>query len=201
MTMYSPLHEERLDVVMAVLRAEAVRSVADLGCGSGNLIARLVAERDIERIVGMDASAAALQVVRSEVLNGRIEPRCTLIHGSYIEPDAGVVGIEAITLIETIEHLDPQRLGQMERTLLAGYAPHLLLITTPNADYNPRYGLGPGRYRDPDHKFEWGRSKFRDWARGLAQRNGYALRVRGIGEGDPDLGAPTQMAVLSRVMA
>lgn len=198
MTMYSPLHEERLDTVMAVLLAEGVRSVADLGCGSGNLIARLMAEPSIERVIGMDASGAALQVVRNEVLHGRIDPRCTLIHDSYTEPDAAVAGVDAITLIETIEHLDPKRLGQMERTVLAGYAPRLLLITTPNADYNPLYGLPPGRYRDADHQFEWGRAKFRDWARGLAQRNGYAVRLLGIGEGDPDLGSPTQMAVFSR---
>lgn len=198
MTMYSPLHEERLDAVMAVLRAEGVRSVADLGCGSGNLVARLLAEPTLARIVAMDASAAALQVVRSEVLHGRIDPRCTLIHGSYIEPDARVRGVDAITLIETLEHLDPRRLGLLERTVLAGYAPRWLLITTPNADYNPRYGLAPGRYRDADHKFEWGRTRFRGWACGVAGRHGYDARFLGIGEADPDLGAPTQMAVLSR---
>lgn len=198
MTMYSPLHEERLDTVMAVLRAEGVRSVADLGCGSGNLVARLLAEPSLERIVGMDASGMALQVVRSEVLNGRIDPRCTLILGSYTEPDGGVRGVEAVTMIETIEHLDPQRLGRVEQTVFAGYAPPLVLLSTPNADYNPRYGLAPGKWRDADHKFEWGRARFRDWARGIAGRNGYAVRFLGIGEDDADLGAPTQMAVFSR---
>lgn len=198
MTMYSPLHEERLDTVMAILRAEAVRSVADLGCGSGNLIARLLAEPTFERIVGMDASGIALQVLRSEVLNGRIDPRCTLIHGSYTEPDAALRGVEAVTLIETIEHLDPQRLSRVEHTVFVGYAPRLLLLSTPNADYNPLYGLPSGKWRDADHKFEWSRARFRDWARGIAGRTGYAVRFLGIGEDDPDCGAPTQMAVFER---
>lgn len=198
MTMYSPLHETRLDTVMAILRGEGVRSVADLGCGSGNLIARLLAEPGIDRIVGMDASALALQVVRGEVLNGRINPRCRLIHGSYTDPDPSVKGVEAITLIETIEHLDPQRLGRVEQTVFAGYAPRLLVLSTPNADYNPLYGLAPGRWRDADHKFEWSRAKFRDWARGIATRNGYALRFLSVGDDDADCGAPTQMGVFSR---
>lgn len=198
MTMYSPLHEERLDTVIALLRAEGVRSVADLGCGSGNLIARLLAEPAIERLIGMDASAVALQVVRSEVLQGRIDPRCTLIHGSYTEPDEGVRGVAAVTMIETLEHLRPQRLGQVERTVFQAYAPHLILISTPNADYNPRYGLKPGQWRDPDHQFEWSRARLREWSCGVAQRNGYAVRFLGIGEDDPDLGAPTQMAVFRR---
>lgn len=197
--MYSPLHEERLDAVMAILRAEAVRRVADLGCGSGNLVARLLAEPGIEQVYAMDASATALQVLRGELLQGQVEAaRCTLIHGSYTEPDPRLQGVEAVTLIETIEHLDPQRLSRVERTVFAGYAPRLILLTTPNADYNRHYGLAPGQYRDPDHRFEWSRAKFRDWAGGLARRNGYALRLLGIGEGDPEDGAPTQMAVFSR---
>ena len=198
MTMYRPLHEERLDTVMALLVAEGVRSVADLGCGSGNLLARLLATPGIARIIGMDASALALQVVRGEVLNGRLDARCQLIHGSYTDHDDRVAGIEAVTLIETIEHLDPQRLGCVERTLFAGYAPRLVVLSTPNADYNPLYGLPPGRWRDADHKFEWSRAKFRGWARGIAARNGYGLRFLAGGEDHPECGAPTQMAVFSR---
>ncbi len=198
MTMYSPLHEERLDTVMAILRADGVRSVADLGCGSGNLIVRLLAEPTLERIIGMDASGVALQVLRSEILNGKIDPRCTLIHGSYTEPDATVQGVEAVTMIETLEHLDPQRLSRVERTVFVGYAPRLVLLSTPNADYNPLYGLPPGQWRDPDHKFEWSRTKFRDWARGIAQRSGYRSRFLGIGDDDPERGAPTQLAVFER---
>jgi small RNA 2'-O-methyltransferase len=198
MTMYSPLHEERLDAVMAILRAEGVRRVADLGCGSGNLVARLLAEPGIEQVFAMDASATALQVLRSEVLQGRIETRCTLLHGTYTEPDPRLRGVEALTLIETIEHLDPQRLSRVEQTVFAGYAPRLIVLTTPNADYNRHYGLAPGQVRDPDHRFEWSRAKLRDWAGGLARRNGYALRLLGVGEGDPEDGAPTQMAVFSR---
>lgn len=41
-------------------------------------------------------------------------------------------------------------------------APSAVIISTPNADYNP---LLPGLvgFRHPDHKFEWSRDQFQLW--------------------------------------
>ena len=55
-------------------------------------------------------------------------------------------------------------------------------------------GLRDGQLRDPDHRFEWDRSRFRNWANGVARRNGYQYRVGGIGEAHPELGSPSQYA-------
>jgi len=57
--------------------------------------------------------------------------------------------------------------------------------------------LSDGELREPDHKFEWNRAKFRDWALGIARRNGYRVAFGGIGEEDPELGPPTQTACFS----
>ena len=200
MSRLGPLHEQRMDAVMAELRGAGVCSVMDLGCGSGLLLARLLADARFLRVLGMDASAVALQVVRRHLLDGRVadEARLVLVHGSYTDGDPGLAGYEAATLVETIEHLEPGRLSRLEQAVFVRAAPGRVIVTTPNADYNPLYGLEPGGRRDPDHRFEWGRERFRAWAGGLARRNGYALRLAGIGEPDPALGAPTQMAVFSR---
>ena len=51
------------------------------------------------------------------------------------------------------------------------------MVSTPNAEYNARYrGLAPGAMRHPDHRFEWTRAEFRDWAAGVAGRRGYQVR-------------------------
>jgi hypothetical protein len=66
-------------------------------------------------------------------------------------------------------------------------------------EYNVRFeGLAPGRMRHPDHRFEWTRAEFRDWAAGVAQRRGYAVRHVPIGPEDAEVGAPTQMAIFER---
>jgi hypothetical protein len=55
-----------------------------------------------------------------------------------------------------------------------------------------------GALRHRDHRFEWTRSEFREWAEGVAERSSYEVRFAPIGEEDEDFGSPTQMAVFTR---
>ena len=74
-----------------------------------------------------------------------------------------------------------------------------MIATTPNAEYNSRFEFLPaGRFRHRDHRFEWTREQFWDWAQAAAGRFGYTVRFLPVGEVDPELGPPTQMAVFSR---
>ncbi len=60
-------------------------------------------------------------------------------------------------------------------------------------------GVTPaGEFRHPDHRFEWTRAEFAAWAQGVAGRHGYAVRTLPVGQDDPVVGPPTQMAVFSR---
>ena len=78
--------------------------------------------------------------------------------------------------------------------------PRTVLLTTPNAEYNVRYErLRDGGFRHPDHRFEWSRAELAEWAQAVADRYGYSVRFAGIGEGDPELGSPTQLAVFTRI--
>ena len=73
------------------------------------------------------------------------------------------------------------------------------MVTTPNAEHNVRWATLPaGRFRHPDHRFEWRRDEFAAWADGVASRHGYAVRFLPVGPDDAEVGPPTQMAVFSR---
>ena len=77
--------------------------------------------------------------------------------------------------------------------------PGTVVVTTPNAEYNVRWETLPaGQFRHPDHRFEWTRGEFAAWAQGVASRHGYEVRYLPVGAEDPEVGAPTQMAVFSR---
>ncbi len=52
--------------------------------------------------------------------------------------------------------------------------------------------------RHRDHRFEWSRAELADWASAVAARTGYTVRFLGVGEDDPVVGPPTQMAVFRR---
>ncbi|HEU0053278.1 MAG TPA: hypothetical protein VFQ39_08875, partial [Longimicrobium sp.] len=109
-------------------------------------------------------------------------------------------GFDAAAVVEVIEHLDAPRLAAFERVLFEFARPGTVVLTTPNAEYNVRWETLPaGRFRHRDHRFEWTREQFRAWAEPLAARTEYAVRFLPVGPEDPEVGAPTQMAVFTRL--
>lgn len=188
------LHHERLETVVQHLSAAHVRTVLDLGCGTGRLLSLLTEMPIIERIVGMDVSRSALataaRALGPDAANGKV----SLVHASFTEPELQYRGFDAAVLVESIEHISPTRLSSVESTVFAWYQPKLVLITTPNSEYNVLHGMFPGQLRHPEHCFEWPRSKFRNWAAGVAERNDYDVSFFDIGPSDPVHGGSTQMA-------
>lgn len=192
------LHDQRLAFVTGLLRDGRAKRVLDLGCGAGRLLASLLVHPEFTHVTGMDSSASALAVGRAELPAEIAAGRLSLLHGDITAPHPGIDQADAIALVEVIEHMDPARLSATERTVFVHYRPALAVITTPNAEYNPLLGLMPGQWRDPDHRFEWPRGRFRAWAAGVGRRHGYSLQVGGIGDPHPVLGHPTQYALLRR---
>jgi small RNA 2'-O-methyltransferase len=172
----------------------------DLGCGSGELLSRLAREARFSRIVGLDICLDALADA-SRLLFPRgpgEHPPVSLLHGSFTSPDPRLTGFDAAVLLETIEHVEPGRLSNVEHAVFRCYRPATIVITTPNYEYNPLYGLPPSAYRHPDHRFEWTRARFRRWCLGVTRRNDYDVEFGDIGDTDALLGSETQMAVFTR---
>ena len=106
---------------------------------------------------------------------------------------------DAAVVMEVIEHLDAPRLSAFERVLFEQTQPKVVLITTPNAEYNSLFPFLPaGQFRHRDHRFEWTRSQFQSWGTQVAARYGYKARFLPVGGEDPIAGPPTQMGVFER---
>ncbi len=197
------LNESRLESVLDAIRASGARRVLDLGCGSAKLVQRLMKEPGLERVVGVDVSYRALEAgarrLHLETMTPRQRARVDLLQGSLTYRDRRLEGFDAAAVVEVVEHLDPSRLASFQRVLFAQVKPGTVVVTTPNSEYNVRFETLPaGQLRHRDHRFEWTRSEFRDWAERISDSFDYRVRVSGIGAEDPDVGCPTQMAVFSR---
>jgi len=197
------LNDVRLDAIVEVLRRLGAKRVVDLGCGEGKLLARLVRERWAEHITGMDASVVALERAAKRIKynqpGGPEEGRLRLLHGALTYRDKRLADMDAAALIEVIEHLDADRLPAMARVVFGEAKPKAVVVTTPNAEYNTLFAnLAPGALRHPDHRFEWTREQFRQWAEGIEGTYGYTTEFRDVGTVDEARGAPTQMAVFTR---
>ncbi|MFL6260641.1 MAG: 3' terminal RNA ribose 2'-O-methyltransferase Hen1 [Thermoanaerobaculia bacterium] len=197
------LHDQRLDLVAAVLHESGARRVVDLGCGDGKLLKRLLADPQFAEIVGMDVDSRSLAITRDRLDLDRLPPRqrerIQLLHGSLLYRDRRLAGYDAAAVVEVVEHLDPPRLAAFERTVFEFARPGTVAITTPNREYNVRWpALPAGRFRHRDHRFEWTRGEFHVWAVAVAARFGYNVRFQPVGEEDPEVGAPSQMGIFSR---
>ncbi|MBN8492001.1 MAG: 3' terminal RNA ribose 2'-O-methyltransferase Hen1 [Burkholderiales bacterium] len=196
------LNERRMETVAAVVDGLLASSVIDLGCGEGRLLKQLLPMKGISRVTGMDVSHRNLQVARErlnlERMPKMLQEKLTLLHGSLVYRDARFSGYDVAAVVEVIEHLDELRLGMFTRVVFEFARPKAVVVTTPNSEYNVKFpSLPAGRFRHPDHRFEWTRAQFEDWAQQQAHRFGYAVRFEGIGDADATLGAPTQMAVFT----
>ena len=197
------LNEQRLGSVLAALRASGAKRVLDLGCGEGKLIRELLKERQFEEIVGLDVSIRCLEVAQRRLKLERLPTmqaeRVRLMHGSLMYRDKRLAGFDAAAVVEVIEHLDPPRLSAFERVLFEFARPDTVVLTTPHREYNVKWEtLEAGRLRHPDHRFEWTRQEFQDWAHRIAERFAYAVRFLPVGPEDEKLGAPTQMGLFQR---
>lgn len=197
------LNEQRIQAVLSALRRHGVRRVVDVGCGEGRLLRELARDRAFERIVGMDVSMISLERAKARLhldeLSERQRARLELFQGSLTYRDKRLEEFDGACVVEVIEHIDATRLAAFEHVLFEAARPGCVVVTTPNVEYNVRFeSLPAGKMRHRDHRFEWSRAEFESWARGVAERHGYAVELEPIGPVDPDVGAPTQMGVFSR---
>ncbi|NNN00705.1 MAG: 3' terminal RNA ribose 2'-O-methyltransferase Hen1 [Acidimicrobiaceae bacterium] len=197
------LNDQRIVAVVEAIRDSGARRVLDLGCGSAKLMRALLADTHADKVVGVDVSYRSLEAgarrLHLDTMSPRQRDRVELLHGSLTYRDRRLEGFDAAAVVEVIEHLDPSRLESFERVVFEHAAPTVVVITTPNIEYNVRFdGLAPGTIRHPDHRFEWTRAEFAQWATGVAERRGYGVTFTDIGPDDPEVGSPTQMAVFTK---
>ncbi len=130
-----------------MLRAANAHRVADVGCGEGALTAALLADEAFTEVIAADVSSRALEIAERRLRVDRMPPRrrerLSLIQSSVTYRDQRLAGLDALVLMEVIEHIDQPRLAALERTVFAEARPEHVVVTTPNSEYNIRFEFLP----------------------------------------------------------
>lgn len=176
-------------------------TIVDLGSGEGKLSVKLGFVDGVKEILAVEPSEsesikALKRFEKVQEKENFVMPK--QIIGSLFYYDERLKNKDIIILCEVIEHIDAYRLPKIMRTILHDYRPKVLLITTPNKEYNEVYQLGDGAHRHSDHRFEWTREEFSDWCETQSEASEYNVTFDGIGEEHELYGYPTQMCIFTR---
>lgn len=134
------------------------------------------------------------------LLRRRRQLETSLYVGDLTVFDPRFANVDVITAIEVVEHLEEPTLKLFAESVFGRYRPQLVLVTTPNRDFNVLFPqLEEGKWRHWDHKFEWTRAEFVDWCDGIVKSYpDYEIVVKdGVGyePGREDLGPCSQIVL------
>jgi len=220
---YLAVWEERRNRVIGILKQHNCRNILDLGCGEGSLFQAMKFMPEFKRLVGIDIDMNEIQKSFDRVApmtyhifsdNPPEEPLEVAIYmGDLTAPHPLLLDerSDAITMVEVIEHLPPDALKRLPQVLFGFYRPKLIIISTPNKEYNKCIkGFDPNTFRHWDHKFEWTRDEFKKWCETqLKKFDGYEVNYQTVGRLHPmaeeeffdveRYGRCTQIAVFTRI--
>lgn len=212
-----PLSTQRYIWVQTFLRNnESLKSITDFGCGNGRFIFWLKNVANLEKINFVDCDQDTIeynlegnfQPNLMEMMFGRQNSTNPLevcvYHGDVTLPDDRLHA-DVFSLIEVVEHLPPKQVELACRTIYGYYKPRFVLITTPNREFNhllSRDESNRNQFRHYDHKFEWTRTQFQQWAQNICRQYPfYRVEYDGVGhlEGKSEQYGPcTQIAIFVR---
>lgn len=189
------LAEFRADAVLERVLAAGARSVLDLGSGPGDIVMRFAETAQIERVTAIDLDRDAVRALQQRLaLEAPAAAHVVVLQANFCERDPRFLGHDIAVMAESIEHVSPESLSQVENAIFAFARPQHIIVTTPNREYNPLLNPRFKGMRHPGHKFEWDRRKFGSWCEGVSARQGYTLEIFGMGWAHPAFGAASQGA-------
>jgi hypothetical protein len=131
--------------------------------------------------------------------------RVELWQGSLDVYNDALDNFDSIIMTEVIEHLHERTLAKFPEIVFGNYRPRLVVITTPNYDFNQYFqrkasvkgkkkvdeearhefkdptGRTERVFRDSDHKFEWTQNEFKEWCESITSTYDYSVSISGVG--------------------
>ncbi len=209
-TFNPPLWMQRRSVLNRILQDLCVKQVVDLGCGEGAILDILVHNDTMEHLIGLDIDLKALEIAVHQTKPAfydldQLRPnpmRVEICHGDLSIPfEQALQGRDCIVSMEVIEHLHEPVLQKFQEHVFGLYKPKYVVVSTPNAEFNVYFDSSKfyhGKFRHDDHKFEWTRKEFENWAHSMCNLYGYNVEFTGVGfkKDDPlNAGPCTQIAI------
>jgi small RNA 2'-O-methyltransferase len=153
-----PLYYQRYEFVSQLLLKNNCKTYLDIGCAECKLLKYLKSSnKQLNLIVGLDIdenlmiqSSERMRDAFFDFIFAREEPLdIYLFKGDIAKPSqyfidklcAQTMQLDCVSLIEIIEHLRPDTLKQCIRTVFGLLKPKLIVMTTPNYEFNVVFNI------------------------------------------------------------
>ncbi|XP_076037110.1 hen1 methyltransferase [Oratosquilla oratoria] len=205
-----PVYVQRYRKVVELVEGlgpDNIGKVADLGCATMKLFPYLRSVKGIEHIVFVDKEKTLLKEYSWSVMPlaaDHLVPRSLPLQVSVVEGDVKhwdslLANTQVVTMVELIEHMPESDLPYLVENVFGNIQPILVIVTTPNADFNQYIPNMESKFRHLDHKFEWTSRQFQKWCESILENYpGYTVSFTGCGLGPNNIYC-TQVATFSQV--
>lgn len=218
-----PLYCQRYQFVLDLLAQDRwkrhLRRLVDVGANNCGFLFRLrnsCGMRYMREVIALDIDEDELNfgaqktvgLLTASLFKDQRRPfyACDVYHmaGSVTDTDRRLKDVDAVVAIEMIEHMEPPELAKFPASVFGHMRPKIAVITTPNSEFNVLFPHFAGPFRHWDHKFEFTRQEFQDWANAIIDEYPeYKVEFDGVGFAPHDdsrrnLGPCTQIAVFYR---
>ncbi|KAG4078848.1 hypothetical protein HA402_007398 [Bradysia odoriphaga] len=208
-----PVYEQRYSAVLRCLQLQRwsnhFKKIVEFGCAEMRLLVFLKTLPKVEHILQVDIdenllvrnSFKARPLICDYLRQRETQLQVDVYCGSIDTQNDCLLNTDVVIGIEIIEHLFPETIENVPYNIFGFMKPKIAMFTTPNSECNVLFNMTE-KFRHDDHKFEWTREQFEDWAYNICTRfPDYKVAFYGIGPG-PDgtehLGCCSQMALFVR---
>lgn len=204
-----PLNRQRHERIIQELerREHVIDTLVDFGCSKGTFLNKVRNKLQISTMIGVDIDETVLKEAeqlldpqnRKYDFRAQNSLRLKLFRGDVAQFDRRLVHADAVVAIELIEHLYDDTLYALREVIFGRTKPYIVIITTPNVEFNVMFEMEGRPFRHEDHKFEWTRAQFQTWCdRITAKYKNYWVKYTGVGAPPADrkdIGFCTQIAI------
>lgn len=157
--MNKTIRVQRFEKVIDIISNYNIKSIIEFGCGDGKFIPYIKSIHNLIRIAVIDKDKNKIHKIKNT--NDDIECYCN----SFLEFNKDLNGFDCILAIEVIEHLSNDEIQVFIEIVFGKLKPKLVILTTPNIEYNINYPILFNGLRHNTHLFEFSPSELNDWGK------------------------------------
>ncbi|OAF70229.1 hypothetical protein A3Q56_02002 [Intoshia linei] len=201
-----PVYIQRYELVSNNLKYMNASSVLDVGCSDMKFFQYLKNTKTIHRIGMLDLDEKTMyesdepKRCYNEAFKNRPHfiVECMLADIFNVKKNTDLAKFDAVSMIEFVEHIHEDKLNDLIKIIFEYMSPRIVIITTPNSDYNHLLEM-KNKFRHDDHKFEWTQNEFQTWCTEISSKYQYKLDFEGVGklitDTDERVGFCSQVAI------